>query len=57
MILDTTLVLNSLSLIVDGIYTLDNRHPILPFNYADRGLIGGDYVEGDYDENSYGFAS
>ena len=57
MISDTLLVLNSLGLIADGMYTLDNRCPILPFDYAGRGIAGNDYVEGDYDENSYGFAS
>ena len=57
MISDTRLVLNSLSLIADGIYTLDNRRPVLPFDYAGRGLAGSDYVEGDCYENGYGFAS
>ena len=57
MILDTWLVLNSLSFIADGMYTLDNRRPVLPFDHADRGLAGDDYVGGDYDENGYGFTS
>ena len=57
MILDTWLVLNSLGFITDGMYTLDNQHPVLPFEYAGRGLAGNDYVEGDYDENGYNFAS
>ena len=57
MILDTWLVLNSLNFIADGMYTLDNRRLVLPFDYAGRGLTGSDYVEGDYDENGYGFAS
>ena len=57
MISDTWLVLNSLGLIADGIYTLDNWRPILPFDYAGRGCACSDYVEGDYDENGYGFAS
>ena len=55
MISDTWLVLNLFGLIVDGVYTLDNRRPVLPFDYVDRGLTGDDYVEGDYDENSYVF--
>ena len=54
--LDTWLVLNSLGLIANGIYTLDNRRPVLPFDYAGRGLTSNDYVEGGYDENGYGFA-
>ena len=45
MILDTWLVLNSLNFIVDGMYTLDNRRPVLPFDYAGRGLIGDDFVK------------
>ena len=67
MILDTLLVLNSLGLIADGMYTLDNWRLVLPFNYAGQGLAGDDYVEGgyahenyigeEYDENDYGFAS
>ena len=57
MITDILLVLNSLGLIADGIYTLDNRRLVLPFDCAGRGLTGNDYVEGDYDENGYGFAS
>ena len=55
-ILDTLLVLNSLGFIADGMYTLDNRRPILPFDYTSR-LADTDYMEGDYDENGYGFAS
>ena len=54
---DTLLVLNLLGLIVDGMYTLGNRRPVLPFNYASRGFVGDDYVGGDYDENSYGLAN
>ena len=57
MISDTQLVLNSLGLIADGMYTLDNRRPVLPFDYIGRGLVDNDYVEGDYDENGCGFAS
>ena len=57
MIFYTLLVLNSLSFIADGMYTLDNRCPVLPFDYAGRGLAGSDSVEGNYDENGYGFAS
>ena len=67
MITDTLLVLNSLYLIADGMYTLDNRRPVLPFDYVGQGVAGGDYMEGgyarvnytgeDYDENGYGFAS
>ena len=57
MISDTWLVLNSLSLIADDLYTLNNQRPVLPFDYAGRGLIGNDYVEGDYDEDGYGFSS
>ena len=56
MILDTWLVLNSLGLITNGMYTLDNRRPVLHFDYACRGLASSDYMEGDYDENGYGFA-
>ena len=44
---NTFLVFNSLSLLADGKFTLDNRHPVLPFDYASQGLIGDDYVEGD----------
>ena len=51
------LVLNSLDFIADGIHTLDNRRPVLPFDYVGRGLADNEYVEGAYDENSYGFAS
>ena len=57
MILDTWLVLNSLGFIADGIYSLDNRRLVLPFDYAGQEHTGGDYVEGDYNENGYGFAS
>ena len=48
-------------------YTLDNRCPVLPFDYASQGLVDNDYAEGgyahedytgeDYDENDYDFAS
>ena len=51
------LVLDSLGFIDDGIYTLDNQHPVLPFDYAGRELADDAYVEGTYDENGYGFAS
>ena len=51
------LVLNSLGFIADGIRTLDIQRPVLPFDYAGRGLADNDYVEGTYDENGYGFAS
>ena len=54
---DILLVLNSLGFIADGMYTLDNRRLVLPFDYAGRGLANNEYVEGAYDENSYGFAS
>ena len=57
MISDVWLVVNSLSLIANGMYNLDNRRPVLPFYYAGRGLLGDDYVKGDYDENGYGFAN
>ena len=57
MILDTWLVLNSLDFIASGMYTLDNRCSTLPFDYAGRGLTADDYVEGDYNENNYNFAS
>ena len=57
MISNTWLVLNSLGLIAYGMYTLDNRRPVLPFDYTGRGLTGSDYVEGDYDENGYNFFS
>ena len=50
-------MLNSLDFMVDGIHTLDNRCPVLPFDYAGRGLTDNEYVEGGYDQNSYGFAS
>ena len=51
------LVMDSLEFIADGIHTLDNRRPVLPFDYACRGLVDNEYVEGTYDENGYGFAS
>ena len=51
------LVLNSLGFIADGIRTLDIQRPVLPFDYAGRGLADDAYVEGTYDENDYGFAS
>ena len=57
MISNIWLVLNSLGLIADGMYTLDNRRPVISFDYAGRGLAGSDYVEGDYDENGYSFAN
>ena len=67
MISDTWLVLNSLGLIADGMYTLENRCPVLPFDYACQRLAGDGYVERgyarknytgkDYDESDYGFAS
>ena len=31
------LVLNSLDFIADGIHTLDNRRPDMPFDYAGQG--------------------
>ena len=57
MTLDTWLVLNLLSFIADGMYTVDNRRPVLPFDYAGQGPTGDNYMEGDYDENGFGFAS
>ena len=52
------LVLDSLGFIADdGIHTLDNQRPVLPFDYAGRGLADDACVEGTYDENDYGFAS
>ena len=54
---DILLVLDSLGFIANGIHTLDNRRPVLPFDYIGRGLADNEYVEGAYDENSYGFAS
>ena len=58
------LVLNSLGFIVDGIHTLDNRRPDMPFDYADQGQAGNGYSEDDYDytgpgdfKNGHGFAS
>ena len=54
---DILLVLNSLGFIVDGMHNLDNRRPVLPFDYTGRGLTSDDYMEEDYNENSYGFSS
>ena len=51
------LVLDLLGFIADGIHTLDNQHPVLPFDYAGRGLTDNEYVEGTYDENNSGLAS
>ena len=51
MISDIWLVLNSFGLIANGMYTLDNRRPVLPFDYAGQGLTSNNYEEGDYDEN------
>ena len=58
------LVLNSLSFIADGIHTLDNRHPDMPFDYVGQGQAGNDYPEDDYDYtgagdfgDGHGFAS
>ena len=51
------LVLDSLGFIADGIHTLDNRRPVLTFDYAGRGRADNEYVEGAYDENSYDFAN
>ena len=51
------LVLNSLGFIVDGIRTLDIQRPVLPFDYAGRGLADDTNVEGTYDKDGYGFAS
>ena len=51
------LLLNSLGFIADGIRTLDIQHPVLPFDYAGRGLADDAYVEGTYNEDGYGFAS
>ena len=50
-------MLDSLGFIADGIHTLDNQRPVLPFDYAGRGLADDAYVEEAYDENGYGFAS
>ena len=49
--------MNSLGFIADGIHTLDNQRPVLPFDYPGRGFADNEYVEGTYDENGYGFAS
>ena len=67
MISNTWLVLNSLGLIADGMYTLDNWRPLLSFDYAGQGLmgdvcveegyVGGNYTMEDYNETGYGFAS
>ena len=43
---DILLVLNSLGFITNGIHTLDNRRPVLSFDYAGRGLADKEYVEG-----------
>ena len=51
------LVLDSLGFIADGIHTLDNRCPALPFDYAGRGLVDSEYVEGAYDKDGYRFSS
>ena len=49
--------MDSLGFIADGIHTLDNRRPVLPFDYAGRELTDDVYVEGAYDEDGYGFAN
>ena len=46
MISNTWLVLNSLGLIANGMYTLDNRCPVILFDYIDQGLAGNSYIEG-----------
>ena len=51
------LVLNSLGFIAYGIRTLDIQRPVLPFDYAGRGLADDVYMEGTYEENDYDFAS
>ena len=51
------LVLDSLGFIADGIHTLDNRRPALPFDYAGRGLVDDEYLEEAYDGDGYGFAN
>ena len=51
------LVSDSLGFIADGIHTLDNWRPVLPFDYAGQGLTDDACVEGAYDEESYIFAS
>ena len=58
------LVLNSLGFIADGIHTLDNRRPDMPFDYAGQSQAGNDYLEDDYDytgaddfRDGHGFAS
>ena len=57
MIWDILLVLNSLGFIADGLRTLDIQRPVLPFDYASRGLADDAYIEGTYDKDGYGFAS
>ena len=57
MISDTWLALNSLSLIANGIYTLENQCPVLPFDYIGQGLTNDNYIERNYDENDYDFAN
>ena len=59
---DILLVLDSFSFIDDGIHTLDNRSPDMPFDYV--GQAGNDYSEDDYDytgtddfRDGHGFAS
>ena len=58
------LVLNSLGFIADGIHTLDNRRPDMPFDYVGQGQAGNDYPEEVYDYtgagdfgDGHGFAS
>ena len=55
---------DSLGFIADGIHTLDNRRPDMPFDYAGRGEAGNEYSEDDYDYagagdfgDGHGFAS
>ena len=43
---DILLVSDSLNFIADGIYTLDNRRPVLPFDYVGQGLADNEYMEG-----------
>ena len=54
---DILLVWNSVGFIADGIHTLDNRRPVLPFDYVGQGFTDDAYVEGAYDEDGYDFAS